>query len=564
MWSNVRHPSLLLSRLVKSSRPVMSTAKLVPGVLDYAYRATIKTVVFVLGLVLLVATVKAIFGDHIVIEAISVPRQLEEDGYSGVVVSRRLLGQLQVIGQSGNELYVTQSAGQPLERVRFRSEDDFSSLSKVQVPSSGLSLRSMAQALRQFLGFPESKISGEITIKRPTDGKAPLAYTIVLRFSSPASQTAESAEADNIDEAIRLSAPSIAERFDPVGLAAHHFKNKNWTEMTRLTDSLIAHVDPELRKQGLLLRGAHEFVSGRNDEAINFFRQVIKEDRRFGEAYNAWGTALANMGDYDNAIEKYQQAIELNPFNYSAYLNRGGAYRAKGESDRAMKDFERAVELGPNVAVAFVNRGVVFLDKGETDLALQDFGRAIKLDPNLAIAFHDRGLAYFAKGETDRAMQDFDQAIKLDPRSAYTFLGRANAYTAKGERDRAIQDYDQALQLDPKNAIALNSRCYSKAIVGHLDSALADCNESLRLRPNAADTLDSRGFAYLKLGSFDLAIADYDAVLKLEPRKVLSLFGRGVAKRRTGDVAGGDADIANAERIQADIASEMAKLGVQP
>ena len=200
--------------------------------LDYAYRATIKTVVFVLGLVLLVATVKAIFGDHIVIEAISVPRQLEEDGYSGVVVSRRLLGQLQVIGQSGNELYGTQSAGEPLERVRFRSEDDFSSLfCKVQVPSSGLSLRSMAQALRQFLGFPESKISGEITIKRPTDGKAPLAYTIVLRFSSPTSQTAEPVEADNIDEAIRLSAPSIAERFDPVGLAAHHFKNKNWAEM---------------------------------------------------------------------------------------------------------------------------------------------------------------------------------------------------------------------------------------------------------------------------------------------------------------------------------------------
>jgi tetratricopeptide (TPR) repeat protein len=363
MWSNARHPSVLLQRLVESSRPIASKARLVPSILDYAYRATIKTVVFAIGIVLLVATVRAIVGSQIVIEPISVPRQLEEDGYSGAVVARRLLGQLQLIGRSGNDLYVTQSTNVPQERVRFRSEDDFSSLTTVHVPSSGLSLRSMAQALREFLGFPESKISGEITIKRPTDAKAPAAYTIVLRFSSSAAPTAEPVEADSIDEVIRLSAPLIAEQFDPVGLAAYYLQNKNWTEMNRLADSLVADVDPEFRKEGLLLRGAHAFLNQKSDEAIEFFRQAIKEDPRFGEAYNGWGAALASLGDYDNAIEKYQQAIELNPFNYTAYFNRGVAYRAKGESDRAMKDFERAIKLSPKNAAAFVDRGVAFLDK---------------------------------------------------------------------------------------------------------------------------------------------------------------------------------------------------------
>jgi hypothetical protein len=45
---------------------------------------------------------------------------------------------------------------------------------------------------------------------------------------------------------------------------------------------------------------------------------------------------------------------------------------------------------------------------------------------------------------------------------------------------------------------------------------------------------------------------------------VASLYGRGVAKRRKGDVAGGNADIAAARAIKADVAAEFARYGLQP
>ena len=40
------------------------------------------------------------------------------------------------------------------------------------------------------------------------------------------------------------------------------------------------------------------------------------------------------------------------------------------------------------------------------------------------------------------------------------------------------------------------------------------------------------------------------------------MYGRGLAKRKKGDQAGGDADIAAARAIQADIADEYAKYGM--
>jgi hypothetical protein len=50
--------------------------------------------------------------------------------------------------------------------------------------------------------------------------------------------------------------------------------------------------------------------------------------------------------------------------------------------------------------------------------------------------------------------------------------------------------------------------------------------------------------------------------LKINPKQVDALYGRGLAKRKKGDPAGGDADIAAASAIQADIAVDYARYGM--
>jgi hypothetical protein len=52
--------------------------------------------------------------------------------------------------------------------------------------------------------------------------------------------------------------------------------------------------------------------------------------------------------------------------------------------------------------------------------------------------------------------------------------------------------------------------------------------------------------------------------LKLDPKKAASLYGRGVAKLKKGDSTAGNDDVAAAKAIQADIAEELAKYGIQP
>ena len=76
--------------------------------------------------------------------------------------------------------------------------------------------------------------------------------------------------------------------------------------------------------------------------------------------------------------------------------------------------------------------------------------------------------------------------------------------------------------------------------------------------------VDSRGFVKLKIGTPRNAIPDYDEALRLQARKASSLYGRGIAKLRTGNTAGGNADIAAAKAIDARIAEEFAAYGINP
>ena len=148
-------------------------------------------------------------------------------------------------------------------------------------------------------------------------------------------------------------------------------------------------------------------------------------------------------------------------------------------------------------------------------------------------------------------------------RMAKVYLTRGIDQRRLGQYDAALRDYGQAIRLDPASSDAFNSRCYLLGITGRLQEAITDCNEALRLDARNQYAYDSRAFAYLKLGMLDAAIADYNAALAIEPDRPYSMAGRGFARRGKGDVAGGDANIANARAKVPGIAAEFGRYGVK-
>jgi tetratricopeptide (TPR) repeat protein len=65
------------------------------------------------------------------------------------------------------------------------------------------------------------------------------------------------------------------------------------------------------------------------------------------------------------------------------------------------------------------------------------------------------------------------------------------------------------------------------------------------------------------MGQWDSAIDDYNEALQSNPKLASSLYGRGLAKLKKGDTTGGNADIAAARAVDANIAGDFRRYGVQ-
>jgi Flp pilus assembly protein TadD len=76
--------------------------------------------------------------------------------------------------------------------------------------------------------------------------------------------------------------------------------------------------------------------------------------------------------------------------------------------------------------------------------------------------------------------------------------------------------------------------------------------------------LDSRGLTNIRLGNYGAAINDYDAALGINPTMAGSLYGRGVARIKSGNLSEGNADIAEAMKLEPNVTERMARSGIAP
>jgi tetratricopeptide (TPR) repeat protein len=102
------------------------------------------------------------------------------------------------------------------------------------------------------------------------------------------------------------------------------------------------------------------------------------------------------------------------------------------------------------------------------------------------------------------------------------YAHRGDAYEDLGQYALAVKDYDQAIKLDPSDEAFYRDR----------------------------------GTAYFLVGEFARAIQDSDEEIRLHPDNADAYYCRGLTKKKMGDVADGDADIAKAKELDPYIENE--------
>ncbi len=144
-------------------------------------------------------------------------------------------------------------------------------------------------------------------------------------------------------------------------------------------------------KLSYLLLGNSYFHLGNYEQAIIYFRHVLKLDPNYNEGKKNLGVALRNqgkvMGEKNNnltaAITLLQEAVQYLPDDYETYQLLGVAHGQKGDSQKAIEYFRKEIELAPNNATAHFNLGIALQHVGDAAGAQASFEKAKALDPNL-------------------------------------------------------------------------------------------------------------------------------------------------------------------------------------
>lgn len=144
-------------------------------------------------------------------------------------------------------------------------------------------------------------------------------------------------------------------------------------------------------KLSYLLLGNSYFHQGNYEQAIVYFRHVLKLDPNYNEGKRNLGIALRDqgkfMGEKNNnltaAITLLQEAVQYLPDDYETYQLLGVAFGQKGDSQKAIEYFRKEIKLAPQNATAHFNLGIALQHIGDIEGAQASFENAKALDPNL-------------------------------------------------------------------------------------------------------------------------------------------------------------------------------------
>ncbi len=273
----------------------------------------------------------------------------------------------------------------------------------------------------------------------------------------------------------------------------------------------------------------------------------------------AGAARAADVASLQRTAETYRNELNLDPNRAELRALLGEVLEALGDAAGAMTQYDRAIHGSGDYHRALIDRGQLLVRQRKFDEGRKDFDRALAQNPRDVEALAARGHSWVAQGKGNKAkaaLADFDAALAIKPDDPTALNARGDFYLARLLPEMALADFTKALVANPKDDVVLFNRGLAYKQLNRLDAALRDFNAALRLTPGDAMTLAAKADTYRQLGDLLLAREFYDAAIKADPRSARAWQARGEVRVGLGDGSGGEADKAQARKLDPSIETQ--------
>ncbi len=121
---------------------------------------------------------------------------------------------------------------------------------------------------------------------------------------------------------------------------------------------------------------------GKFDQAMGFYQQTLKLNKRHPKAHAAVGMLLYRSKQFPEAKKEIDMAIQLSPDTYSNYYYLGKILKENKDYPAAVSAFEKSLRDPEFKQKALIERGSCYMAANNVEKAVVEFDRAVKMSTN--------------------------------------------------------------------------------------------------------------------------------------------------------------------------------------
>lgn len=231
---------------------------------------------------------------------------------------------------------------------------------------------------------------------------------------------------------------------------------------------------------------------------IFFFSNLYSQIKEYEN-----GLILLRQGKYQQAILAFKEAIKKNPYYKEAYNQLGLSYYQKKEWKNAILSFKKALSLDASYNEVNNNLGLAYKACGKIDNAIVSFKTAIKNDPTSPNFHYNLANCLYKKGLILDSEKEYQKAIEIEPSFYLGYIGLGDIYLKdKNEKEKAIIFYEDSKAKNPKSSlphISLGRLYYQN---NEIDKAIWEYKKAISKDKNSIDALIELGRLYIEKGNY--------------------------------------------------------------
>nr|XP_008266487.2 tetratricopeptide repeat protein 13 isoform X2 [Oryctolagus cuniculus] len=162
-------------------------------------------------------------------------------------------------------------------------------------------------------------------------------------------------------------------------------------------------------------RGTLYFISEDYATAHEDFQQSLELNRNQPIAMLYKGLTFFHRGLLKEAIESFKEALKQKVDFIDAYKSLGQAYRELGNFEAATESFQKALLLNQNHVQTLQLRGMMLYHHGSLQEALKNFKRCLQLEPYNEVCQYMKGLSHVAMGQFYEGIKAQTKVMLNDP-----------------------------------------------------------------------------------------------------------------------------------------------------